>query len=221
MDSTEYCGYGTSMRVALLGDSIFDNAAYVGGGTDVAGHLRSLLAEGDAVDLLARDGSRIGNIGSQLSRVANDVTHLVVSVGGNDAIDCLGVFDRTAGTVADALDELADAADYFAAQYCTVVDRLRATGRRAVVCNIYEPRFPDVRIQRRAVTALALFNDIIVREAGRALLPVIDVRGLCDEAADYANPIEPSDRGGRKIASAIARALTYRYDAGLGTMLYR
>ena len=30
---------------------------------------------------------------------------------------------------------------------------------------------------------------------------------ICTEAADYANPIEPSGHGGQKIAQAIARCL--------------
>lgn len=209
------------MRVALLGDSIFDNAAYVGGGTDVAGHLRSLVAAGDAVDLLAVDGSRIRDVGRQLGRLADDVTHVAVSVGGNDAIGFLGLFDRSARTVAGALDDLADAADLFASEYRGMFPRLRALGRPAVVCNIYEPRFPDARLQRRAVTALALFNDAIVREAGLASLHVVDIRRVCDEDADYSNPIEPSDRGGRKIASAVLRAVTGGADPALGTTLYR
>lgn len=35
-------------------------------------------------------------------------------------------------------------------------------------------------------------------------LPLIDLRLVCDEAGDYANPIEPSVQGGAKIAAAIA-----------------
>jgi hypothetical protein len=38
-------------------------------------------------------------------------------------------------------------------------------------------------------------------------LPVIDLRLVCTEPADYANPIEPSSRGGEKIARAIIGAL--------------
>jgi hypothetical protein len=36
---------------------------------------------------------------------------------------------------------------------------------------------------------------------------VIDLRLVCTEPADYANPIEPSSRGGEKIAQAIMRSL--------------
>jgi len=38
-------------------------------------------------------------------------------------------------------------------------------------------------------------------------LQIIDLRLICTEPADYANPIEPSGCGGRKISGAIARSL--------------
>jgi hypothetical protein len=50
--------------------------------------------------------------------------------------------------------------------------------------------------------------EVITREAFRRGLSVIDLRILCDEDADLANPIEPSERGGRTIASAIAAFVT-------------
>jgi hypothetical protein len=42
-------------------------------------------------------------------------------------------------------------------------------------------------------------------------LPLIDLRLVCNEDADFANPIEPSVRGGAKIATAIA-ALVAEHD---------
>ena len=53
---------------------------------------------------------------------------------------------------------------------------------------------------------LRTFNDVILRVAFENRLAVIDLRLVCSEPADYANPIEPSGGGGLKIATAIARA---------------
>jgi hypothetical protein len=89
----------------------------------------------------------------------------------------------------------------YRAMLASVLDRSLPTG----LCTIYDPRFPNFRLQRLAVTALALFNDVILREAAMRGLPVIDLRLVCSEDADYANPIEPSVRGGEKIAATIAR----------------
>jgi hypothetical protein len=55
--------------------------------------------------------------------------------------------------------------------------------------------------------ALALFNDAIYRIAAEMRLPVLELRLVCTELGDYANPIEPSGQGGRKIARAIVQAL--------------
>jgi hypothetical protein len=48
------------------------------------------------------------------------------------------------------------------------------------------------------------FNDVVLRTAFEHSLDVIDLRAVCNRACDYANPIEPSGEGGRKIAHAIA-----------------
>ncbi|HEY0493997.1 MAG TPA: SGNH/GDSL hydrolase family protein, partial [Candidatus Dormibacteraeota bacterium] len=73
-------------HVVLLGDSVFDNAAYVGGGPDVVTQLRQRLPSGWRASLLAVDGSVIASIAQQLARLPADASHLVISVGGNDAL---------------------------------------------------------------------------------------------------------------------------------------
>jgi hypothetical protein len=45
---------------------------------------------------------------------------------------------------------------------------------------------------------------VIIHETVLAGLSLFDLRTPCDEDADFANPIEPSARGGDKIASVIA-----------------
>jgi hypothetical protein len=109
--------------------------------------------------------------------------------------------------VAEALDKLARAGLSFERGYRGAVASLEARGLPAALCTIYYPQFPDAAVRRLAVTALSVFNDCITRAAFAAGLPLIDLRLTCDEAGDYANPIEPSARGGEKIARAIARAL--------------
>ena len=47
-------------EVVLLGDSIFDNAVYVGGGPDVCQQVSERLPEGWKATLLAIDGSHAG-----------------------------------------------------------------------------------------------------------------------------------------------------------------
>ncbi|HEY0081827.1 MAG TPA: SGNH/GDSL hydrolase family protein [Pyrinomonadaceae bacterium] len=193
----------------LLGDSIFDNAAYVGAGDpDVIRQLREQLPRGWQATLLAVDGSVIRNIGAQAQRLPADSSHLVLSVGGNDALGHARLLEADARSVAEALDMLARAANDFERAYRVMLDDTLGRRLPTVVCTIYNPCFTDARMQKLAVTALCVFNDAIIRAAGARGLPVIDLRLVCDDERDYANPIEPSARGGAKIAAAIKRALT-------------
>lgn len=80
--------------------------------------------------------------------------------------------------------------------------------------------FPDERFQREAVTALGVFNDRIIGLAREFKLPVIDLRAVCTEVADYANEIEPSSAGGAKIAQAVCDVILDGYNGKRQTMLF-
>jgi hypothetical protein len=90
------------IHIILLGDSVFDNAAYVSRDPDVLRQLEQMLPQGRKATLLARDGAVIGEIGNQLRGLPCDATHLVISVGGNDALRESGVLESSALSVADA-----------------------------------------------------------------------------------------------------------------------
>lgn len=191
-------------HVILLGDSIFDNGVYVPGEPDVVKQLRAKLPFSWKASLLAVDGAVTGGILSQLTRLPEDAGHLVVSAGGNDALGASHVLGQSVGSVAEAVSLLEVAQSRFAADYAAMADAVLARGLPTAFCTIYDtpPSAPDHRIVR---TALALFNDIITRNAFARGATLIDLRLICDRDEDYANPIEPSAAGGDKIASAIAR----------------
>lgn len=195
-------------HVVLLGDSIFDNAAYVAGGPDVAAQLRGLLPEGWEATLAAVDGAVVTDVARQIPRIPRGATHLVLSVGGNDALGHVDLLDRPARSAAEVLDLLADARDGFAGRYRAMRGSLLRLDLPLTICTIYEGALPEPALQRRASTALTVFNDVILRVAFEAGTDVIDLRRVCDDPADYANPIEPSVRGGAKIAGAILAVVT-------------
>lgn len=193
-------------HVVLLGDSIFDNGAYVGRGEpDVAAQVQARLPNGWKATLRAVDGAVSAGVAAQLARVPPDATHLIVSAGGNDALRSSGVLREPARSVAEGVARLADVRDEFARHYRTMVDAVMDRRLPTALCTIYDARFPDAREQRLVVTALAIFNDVITREAFSRQLHVIDLRLICDHPDDFANPIEPSAKGGDKIAAAIAQ----------------
>jgi hypothetical protein len=190
-------------HVVLLGDSVFDNAAYVAGGPDVLKQLRNLLPSGWQATLGAVDGSVTSGVERQLGRLPPDASHLVISAGGNDALGYASILEASAQSVAEAVDRLAAVRERFGQDYERMLDRVMERRLSTAVCTIYDTRIPQPR-WRLVVTALSVFNDCITRAAFARDLPVIDLRLLCDQDEDYANPIEPSVRGGEKIAAAIA-----------------
>jgi lysophospholipase L1-like esterase len=190
-------------HVVLLGDSIFDNGVYVTPAPDVVRQLRVRLGAGWTATLLAVDGDVTDDVARQLRRLPGDATHLVVSVGGNDALQSSSILAERATSVAEAVGRLAEAQARFRRAYERMVEAVAARGLPVALCTIYDSNYPEPQ-RRVVVAALALFNDVITRAAFARGLPVIDLRLICSEPADYANPIEPSARGGDKIAAAVA-----------------
>jgi hypothetical protein len=198
-------------HVVLLGDSIFDNGAYTGGDPDVITHLRHVLREAASATtwkatLAAVDGATTDRLRSQLTRVPVDATHLVVAIGGNDALQNSDLLSTRVRSTAEALTLFADRLAPFEASYRAAIGEVVALGRPVTVCTVYNGALaPDQATVARI--GLTLFNDVILRVAFELRLGVIELRTICDERSDYANPIEPSGQGGLKIARAIARAI--------------
>jgi hypothetical protein len=193
-------------HVVLLGDSIFDNAAYVRPGPDVVRQLRPILPEGWQATLAAIDGAVITDVPRQLATLPADATHLVLSVGGNDALRHSDLLEKRATSSPQVLGWLADAAEAFERRYLATLDQVLARGLPTVLCTIYNGNLGPPA-GRLAAVAIAVFDDVIIRAATVRRLPVIDLRLVCSEPADYANPIEPSVRGGAKIARAVSEAI--------------
>lgn len=196
----------TSPHVVLLGDSIFDNQAYTGGEPDVVTHLRRLLPAPWRATLLAEDGAMVAQVGAQLRRVPADTSHLVISMGGNDALSHADLLSLRVTSSAEALSAFARRLEHFETAYRAVLARAIGLGPRTIVCTVYNGAL-DASEAPAARMGLTLFNDVILRAAAEARVDAIELRSICVEAADYANPIEPSGRGGLKIASAVARAV--------------
>lgn len=192
-------------HIVLLGDSIFDNAAYVNGGLDVIAHLRRQIPSEWKASLRAVDGSIVEGVQKQTFDLPGDATHLIVSAGGNDALLNADILQQKAESSAEVLNKLADVASEFEYHYREMLEAVLSLQKATAVCTIYYPRMPEPFVQKIAVAALTIFNDAIIRQAFSAGIPLIDLRLVCNEDSDYANEIEPSEAGSKKIASAIAR----------------
>ncbi len=192
-------------HIALLGDSIFDNKRYVGSDPAVIDQVRAAIPDRWAATLLAVDGDFVGDVRQRLSGMAVGTSHLVLSVGGNDALGHLGVLTGPAQSREEVFLQLERIQSSFAKQYENLVDHLASLGHPLAICTIYDPNFEREQERLLAKPALTIFNDVITRTAFSRGVDLIDLRLLFREPADYANPIEPSAKGGKKLAAAIAR----------------
>lgn len=200
-------------HIVLLGDSIFDNAKYVPDGLPVIEHLRQIISPNWQANLLAVDGDKTPDVIGQTKRIQETATHLIVSVGGNDAIGYLPIFADRVNTIGEALLHLGKMRNTFCEQYGQMLRHVMNFNLPVAVCTIYTS-IPNLGVGEKA--ALALFNEVILQEAFMANAPVIDLRLICNVDADYSevSPIEPSHVGGQKIAQAICSLLqTHDFDS--------
>lgn len=207
-------------HITLLGDSIFDNKNYVKGGLDVVSHLKEQIPDGWEATLRAVDGSRAENVSAQLGKIPDDATHLFVSVGGNDALYESGILDMKVSASAEVFNELSNRASAFEERYKRMLEAVLKLKKPTTLCTIYYPRMEEAFTQKIAVSALSSFNDVIIRRALLSGLPLIDLRFVCNEYADYANAIEPSEAGGAKIAKTILQVADEHNFEGNRTSVY-
>lgn len=206
--------------LVLLGDSIFDNAAYVDRGPAGIDQVRQHLRAGWTATLLAVDGDTSAEVSAQIRRLPHDATHLVLSVGGNDALGTLTQMGTPAGTLVKALDTLTAIQAGFQASYRSLVAKLLVLNKPLMVCCTVYDQVPGLPTGLR--TALGLFNDVILRTAIQHRLPVLDLRMICTDAEDYSviSPIEPSCQGGAKIAERMVVAVVGQGSATKGCQVH-
>jgi hypothetical protein len=194
-------------HIALLGDSILDNAGYTGGLPDVAAHLRTRVAPAE-VTLLAVDGSRTTDLPRQVADVPEGVTHGVVSIGGNDGILEVDVLSMPVSTTAEAIAAVDERAASFEIRYRSAIAEVIGRIERVAVCTVYNPRLdgPENDLVR---VGLMILNDVILRTAIDLGVSVVDLRFVIVDPDDFANPLEPSSSGGAKIAAAIGSAFGF------------
>jgi GDSL-like Lipase/Acylhydrolase family len=186
-----------AQHLALLGDSIFDNAPYVDSGEGVGDHIKPLLTGWD-VSLMAVDGDTTQDVHQKFARTPKKCRHLALSIGGNDALQSVTLLKAACSNILAALDILAQIQNDFRVAYRGVLDEFLSLQRPLIVCTIYE-QVPG--LGNNLKTALSLFNEVILSEASRAQLTILDLKHLCRDPADYSaiSPIEPSSIGGERL----------------------
>jgi lysophospholipase L1-like esterase len=192
-----------TQTLALIGDSILDNDPYTRPEPNTTVHLQRLLTDW-SIHLLAQDGARMADISFQLRELEGRLDTAILSVGGNDAVEHIGLLERRASSSAEVLQQLLGIADEFAQRYEGVARCVLAHAKRTVLCTIYEVRLEPAVYADLARVPLGLLNDRIVQVASGLGVDVLDLRSVCTDSSDFVLQIEPSAKGAEKIARAIA-----------------
>lgn len=190
-------------HLVLLGDGILANGAHTRQEPDTASTIRQLLP-GWTVSLLAAEGSPIAAVSTQLQRLPANADLVVLSVGGNDAMEHTDILQQPAASSGETLDALIKMVEGFTDRYDAAVKTVRDRAPRIVLCTIYEPPLVGKNTASRARILLTLLNDRVLRTAYRWGLDVLDLRAICTSPGDFTLQIAPSAAGAAKIGRAIA-----------------
>ena len=136
-----------------------------------------------------------------------DASHIGICLDGGLAIEASGLLRGGAQSIQGALEALSSAADQFEEIFTKLVAAALETGLPTVLCTLVPARHQEPSHQRAAATALAIFNDRVLRQAVAASLSVVDLRFVCDEESDYATETLLSLTGVRKVANVGRTAL--------------
>jgi hypothetical protein len=195
----------SARHIVLAGDSIFDNDSYVPSEPGVIEQMRRSLPNGWSAFKVAVDGDCIRDVPGQVANLPTHVTDLVVSVGGNDAIQYSHLINEVRSPQ-DIERVLGGPVSAFQAEYGAMLDHLLRLPVRLSVCTIYTAvPFAEPEWRLFAPAAIGKFNDAVLAEAARRNIPVLRLDRVCTVDSDFSaiSPIEPSTQGGQKIVDHI------------------
>lgn len=200
----------TDRNICLIGDSIFDNDAYIPGEPGVVEQLRRAIPKAWSVHKVAVDGDCIEDIPNQLERVPTHTTDIVVSIGGNDLLKFRHLLAEIARG-ARLEDLLASPLADFEIAYGWMLDTVLEQGHSVLCCTIYtDIPFEEPVMRDHAAKAIGAFNALILRLAEARGISVVRLDLTCTDPKDFSemSPIEPSSQGGQKIVDAILETLS-------------
>ena len=189
-------------KVVLFGDSILNNSRYVPFGKSVGASLQDIYGAG--FKTYAQDGALIHTVYNQVEQygiyndssgeASNDNTHIVISVGGNDMLNALNVH---------ALSD--EKVDKFASQYESLIKHICTTFPYAYVylLNVYHPK--EERYQK-ITKYIDKWNESVselIETDELKRVTLVDVDSVVVKEEDFVSEVEPSSKGGKKIAKAV------------------
>ena len=121
-------------------------------------------------------------------------------------------------TYNQALETLIPYIKKFEKEYDFLLSRLH---KLSLCFTVYNPAFMYYddfgylsNYQKACEVTINIFNDIIQRLVKKRGLSLLELRYLMTDKSDFANSIEPSHKGGNKIAYSISKWITQQNFSG-------
>ena len=198
----------TIEAIDLLGDSLLENHSYTKVGESVHDHMTRLTPI--PVVQHAVDGDVIADTIRVLDIMGHDPkpnTGAVLSCSGNDALRASSILTEPVSSVFEAFSLMIPILDGVRDRYRTLLDTmLKIYDRELIRVMTIHNKIPvSPSMPREALTALGLFNELILEECFQRKLQIIDLRIISESPDSYSeiSPIEPSGIGGLRISEAI------------------
>lgn len=194
-------------HVSLLGDSIIDNKVYVGEGElSVTEHLQHNSPS--YFTMIAVDGDTTEEVlDNQLDNLKEPVSHIVLSIGGNDLLQNLHLLQDETSGMKFALEKCSELISEIQENYIKILEHLSQYGAKVLLCTVYEGDLESdlllAEYNKAGQVMLKMHNDTVYYLASKFEVDVLELRNIFTNKEDYANPIEPSHIGGEKLAKAI------------------
>ena len=193
--------------VSLLGDSIIDNKVYVGEGElSVTEHLQHNSSSN--FTMIAVDGDTTEDVlENQLDNLKEPVSHIVLSIGGNDLLQNLHLLQDETSGMKFALEKSSELIGEIQENYTKILEHLSNYDAKVLLCTVYEGDLKSdvmlAQFDKAGQAMLKMHNDTVYYLASKFEVDVLELRNIFTNKEDYANPIEPSHIGGEKLAKAI------------------
>lgn len=193
--------------VSLLGDSIIDNKVYVGEGElSVTEHLQHKSSS--YFTMIAVDGDTTKDVlDNQLDNLKESVSHIVLSIGGNDLLQNLHLLQDETSGMKFALEKCSELISQIQENYIKILEHLSQYDAKVLLCTVYEGDLESdlllAKYDKAGQVMLKMHNDTVYYLASKFEVDVLELRNIFTYKEDYANPIEPSHIGGEKLARAI------------------
>ena len=188
----------SNKTIVLLGDSILKNNSYVSDGKGVDNLIEERNKNNDNIYSLAENNSKIVDIYSQIDKIPiesnNKSTIIFLSSGGNDILSFY-VDQQKDPTDTSFLNTMLS-------EYEKLVKSIQTkmNASQIVLLDIYYPVSTQFAQYRHIIEQ---WNTLIANYARKNSLGLLQISQTVTASEDFTLGIEPSEKGGTKIAQQI------------------